>query len=150
APVAGGSLEGAFTRSPHGRSERWHTRCQQPRNRWAESRSASCLHQPTFAAPVIAYSTPLSGMAKGAYPSRRNARVVVSACGDGPARKGGRMHTRKAMCWQLFSIISVAAFAVVPAKALDSAAEFYRGKQITVIVGSSAGGGYDIYARLLA
>src|SRR3954462_11325834 len=36
------------------------------------------------------------------------------------------------------------------ALAQDSVAQFYRGKQITVIVGSSAGGGYDIYARLLA
>jgi adenine/guanine phosphoribosyltransferase-like PRPP-binding protein len=51
------------------------------------------------------------------------------------------MHTRKPTCWRLFSIISVATFAVLPAKALDSVAEFYRGKQITVIVGSSAGGG---------
>jgi len=32
----------------------------------------------------------------------------------------------------------------------DAVAQFYRGKQITVIVGSSAGGGYDIYARLLS
>ena len=29
-------------------------------------------------------------------------------------------------------------------------AQFYKGRQITVIVGSSAGGGYDIYARLMA
>ncbi len=36
------------------------------------------------------------------------------------------------------------------ASAQDSAAQFFKGKQITVIVGSSAGGGYDIYARLLA
>src|SRR5262249_57927803 len=54
------------------------------------------------------------------------------------------------MCRALVTIISVAPFAGVPVKALDSAAEFYRGKQITVVVGSSAGGGYDIYARLLA
>jgi tripartite-type tricarboxylate transporter receptor subunit TctC len=32
----------------------------------------------------------------------------------------------------------------------DVVAQFYKGKQITVIVGSSAGGGYDIYARLLS
>jgi tripartite-type tricarboxylate transporter receptor subunit TctC len=32
----------------------------------------------------------------------------------------------------------------------EAVAAFYRGKQISVIVGSSAGGGYDIYARLLA
>jgi tripartite-type tricarboxylate transporter receptor subunit TctC len=32
----------------------------------------------------------------------------------------------------------------------DAIVQFYRGKQVTIIVGSSAGGGYDIYARLLA
>jgi tripartite-type tricarboxylate transporter receptor subunit TctC len=36
------------------------------------------------------------------------------------------------------------------ALAQETVAQFYRGRQITVIVGSSAGGGYDIYARLLA
>jgi tripartite-type tricarboxylate transporter receptor subunit TctC len=36
------------------------------------------------------------------------------------------------------------------ALAQDSVAQFYKGRQVTVIVGSSAGGGYDIYARLLA
>ena len=38
----------------------------------------------------------------------------------------------------------------VPAQAQDAVAQFYRGKQINLYVGSSAGGGYDTYARLLA
>src|SRR5262249_32336140 len=36
------------------------------------------------------------------------------------------------------------------ASAQDAVAQFYKGRQITVLVGSSAGGGYDIYARLVA
>jgi tripartite-type tricarboxylate transporter receptor subunit TctC len=32
----------------------------------------------------------------------------------------------------------------------DSVAQFYRGKQINLYIGSTAGGGYDAYARLLA
>jgi tripartite-type tricarboxylate transporter receptor subunit TctC len=32
----------------------------------------------------------------------------------------------------------------------DPAADFYKGKQVQMIVGHSPGGGYDIYARLLA
>jgi tripartite-type tricarboxylate transporter receptor subunit TctC len=32
----------------------------------------------------------------------------------------------------------------------ESIEQFYRGKQISLVVGSSAGGGYDTYARLLA
>jgi tripartite-type tricarboxylate transporter receptor subunit TctC len=35
------------------------------------------------------------------------------------------------------------------ALAQDAVADFYRGKQITIYAGSSAGGGYDTYARLL-
>jgi tripartite-type tricarboxylate transporter receptor subunit TctC len=37
-----------------------------------------------------------------------------------------------------------------PAAAQDTVADFYRGKQIRIIVGSDAGSGYDVYARLLA
>ncbi len=36
------------------------------------------------------------------------------------------------------------------AQGQESVAQFYKGKQITVIVGSPPGGGFDIYARLLA
>lgn len=36
-----------------------------------------------------------------------------------------------------------------PAAAQDTVESFYKGKQISIVVGSSAGGGYDTYARLL-
>lgn len=36
------------------------------------------------------------------------------------------------------------------AAAASDAAEFYRGKTVRILVGSPAGGGYDLYARLLA
>src|SRR3954453_6120912 len=36
------------------------------------------------------------------------------------------------------------------AAAQDAVEQFYKGKQVSVVVGSSAGGGYDTYARLLA
>ena len=42
-----------------------------------------------------------------------------------------------------------AALAVSPAHA-DTVADFYRGKQVNLIVGYGPGGGYDTYARLLA
>jgi tripartite-type tricarboxylate transporter receptor subunit TctC len=37
-----------------------------------------------------------------------------------------------------------------PSLAQDSVAEFYKGRQITIIVGSSPGGGYDTYSRMIA
>ena len=35
------------------------------------------------------------------------------------------------------------------AHAQDAVADFYRGRQVNIVIGSSAGGGYDTYARLL-
>src|SRR5262245_3959019 len=47
--------------------------------------------------------------------------------------------------------IALAALAApVPAAAQDPVEQFYRGKSINLTIGSSAGGGYDTYARLLA
>ena len=48
-------------------------------------------------------------------------------------------------CWARCAAVACAVFAL-PAQAQD----FYRGKTINLIVGNAAGGGYDIYARLLA
>jgi tripartite-type tricarboxylate transporter receptor subunit TctC len=38
----------------------------------------------------------------------------------------------------------------LPVQAEDAVAQFYRGKHINLYIGTSAGGGYDAYARLLA
>lgn len=46
-------------------------------------------------------------------------------------------------------LAAVASLAAAPAAA-QSVAEFYTGKQITLIVGSTTGGGYDTQARLMA
>ena len=37
-----------------------------------------------------------------------------------------------------------------PAAAADPVADFYSGRQVTIVIGSSVGGGYDTYARLIA
>jgi tripartite-type tricarboxylate transporter receptor subunit TctC len=43
----------------------------------------------------------------------------------------------------LVAIVLVATPAA-PASVQDAVAQFFRGRQITLIVGSSAGGGYDV------
>ena len=43
-----------------------------------------------------------------------------------------------------------AAMGATPVIAQDGVAEFYKGRQINLIVGSSPGGGYDTYTRLIA
>ncbi len=44
----------------------------------------------------------------------------------------------------------IAAFSGRRAKAASPAADFYRGKTVRILVGSPPGGGYDLYARLIA
>ncbi len=46
----------------------------------------------------------------------------------------------------VFLCIGIAA----PARAQDDVAAFYRGRQLRMIVGSAAGGGYDLFARIVA
>ncbi|MPZ39589.1 MAG: hypothetical protein GEU95_16335 [Rhizobiales bacterium] len=53
----------------------------------------------------------------------------------------------------LLSSAIIAAAAVIaanPAQSQDAVEQFFRGKTVNISVGSSAGGGYDTYARLLA
>lgn len=49
----------------------------------------------------------------------------------------------------IVSAAAAAALLASPASAQDKVAAFYKGKTVTIIVGSSPGGGYDTYARLL-
>ncbi|HEY2534621.1 MAG TPA: hypothetical protein VGJ20_43050 [Xanthobacteraceae bacterium] len=50
----------------------------------------------------------------------------------------------------LLLVCLTACFAVGSVSAENGVAGFFRGKQVAIVVGSSAGGGYDTYARLLA
>ena len=54
---------------------------------------------------------------------------------------------RRSIVFSLFALILALP---QPAVAQNSVADFYRGKTITLMVGYSAGGGYDTYARILA
>src|SRR5262249_20640536 len=67
-----------------------------------------------------------------------------------------RMHLEKISTWARRVprlcppyVGALAALLATPALAQDPIADFYKGKQVNIIVGSSAGGGYDTYARLL-
>lgn len=58
---------------------------------------------------------------------------------------------RRAVAWLLSMPAAVAAASDVLASRAqaDSAADFYRGRTLRLVVGSGAGGGYDSYARML-
>ncbi len=46
-------------------------------------------------------------------------------------------------------LLAAAVFAALPARA-ESVEDFYRGKTVTLVIGYSVGGGYDLYGRLVA
>ena len=50
----------------------------------------------------------------------------------------------------VLAIVAAGLVATSPAQSQESVEQFFRGKTINIYVGSSAGGGYDTYARLLA
>lgn len=67
------------------------------------------------------------------------------------ATRNARMHRFspcRRMAWTA-CLIALARMLVSPASA-DDVEEFYKGKTIRIIGGHSVGGGYDLYARLLA
>src|SRR5215467_2664274 len=57
--------------------------------------------------------------------------------------------TRPGMTWRGLGLLAVVVAATTPARA-DSVEDFYRGKSVTLAIGYSTGGGYDLYGRLLA
>src|SRR6516165_1537538 len=64
------------------------------------------------------------------------------------AGKGGA-NAYAAACGIILAIFGATLWPGAPAKA-DSVEDFYRGKTISMIIGYSVGGGYDLYARLVA
>jgi tripartite-type tricarboxylate transporter receptor subunit TctC len=71
----------------------------------------------------------------------------MAACSEnskGPnKKKGGDLVMKKIAAVLVLSAFSLPAFA-------DPVADFYKGKSITMLVASGAGGGYDTYARVFA
>jgi tripartite-type tricarboxylate transporter receptor subunit TctC len=53
------------------------------------------------------------------------------------------------MCRRLLAFVAFSLVIIAPACAQDVAA-FYKGKQLRFIVGSAVGGGYDLFARIVA
>src|SRR5262249_34580571 len=61
------------------------------------------------------------------------------------------MHTFRYRCAVLTGVVALASAVSFAAPAgAQSVEEFYKGKNLTLIIGYSVGGGYDLYARHLA
>lgn len=59
---------------------------------------------------------------------------------------------RTVQLWRFLTFVTLALglSSSVPAFAQQSPADFYKGKTLTILVGSPPGGGYDLYARMIA
>jgi tripartite-type tricarboxylate transporter receptor subunit TctC len=57
---------------------------------------------------------------------------------------------RRALRFGLACAAGAFMLSAAPARAQEDVAAFYKGKQMSLLVGSAPGGGYDLYARLLA
>ncbi len=64
-------------------------------------------------------------------------------------RRGHRLRLGRRAAWSVVACV-LAAAAALPVRAQDGAAKFYAGKSLDLYIGSTAGGGYDSYARLVA
>src|SRR6185437_8640225 len=92
----------------------------------------------------------------GVADQRRAICLSVARCrrGEGetmtskvPARHCSSPYWRARL---LASVLALIGFFALSAARADEAADFYRGRQVTLYVGFGPGGGYDVYARLLA
>lgn len=66
-----------------------------------------------------------------------------------PLRARGRL-TQSLYPVRALAAAACAMLATAGSAAADPVADFYTGKQVSVVIGSSVGGGYDTYARLIA
>ena len=73
-----------------------------------------------------------------------------SAGGCNMTRSDAPHSNRRSVLGRLCALLFVSALLNATGANADPVADFYKGKQIQIIVGHSPGGGYDIYARLLA
>jgi tripartite-type tricarboxylate transporter receptor subunit TctC len=51
---------------------------------------------------------------------------------------------------RIIALVFLAFAATTPARAQDAVAQFYKNRQVTLVIPSSVGGGYDLYGRLVA
>src|SRR5262249_26282720 len=102
-------------------------------------------------------NAPMSGCAAGACWRRRRRRsrsstwtcrrTRTSRPNDRP-RSGPPVRLRRAVLIAIAALAAIAANLAAPA--IAAATDFYAGKAIQLLIGFSAGGGYDAYGRLLA
>jgi hypothetical protein len=62
----------------------------------------------------------------------------------------GRRREREVFIKRIATLATLVAANLLGSATVSAAADFYRGKRINFVIGYGTGGGYDIYARLLA
>src|SRR5262249_35596355 len=65
------------------------------------------------------------------------------------ARQSAQGRSRERNLLRILATVLALLLVAADARA-DAVADFYRGKQVSIVVGYGSGGGYDVYARLFA
>ena len=98
---------------------------------------------------VVDVSDDLRGEAEGQVPAHLPADVSGERESMSVRQETEPMRNRRAPLCSLVAGLSVW-LVLAPGATAQSVEEFYKGKNITLIIGFSVGGGYDLYARHLA
>ena len=83
------------------------------------------------------------------FPRKRESRTCAFQCRTGSPLARGRAGESLASAFG-FCLVALAEVALTGPAAAQSVEEFYKGKNVNLLIGFSAGGGYDLYARQLA
>lgn len=82
------------------------------------------------------------------FPRRREPRIVIRDVQTPSPLSRGR--TGESVAATFFFFAALVALALARPAAAQSVEEFYKGRNVNLLIGFSAGGGYDLYARHLA
>src|SRR5690348_10299641 len=81
---------------------------------------------------------------------RHSYSTILRSCSPRARVKGGMSMRRMFVAAVLVAAVLANAIGAAPLARADDVADFYRGKRINLIVSYGTGGGYDVYARVLA
>jgi tripartite-type tricarboxylate transporter receptor subunit TctC len=99
-------------------------------------------------AKAIAYSLCSAQIRRGSLVLDRQERAVLSFAKT--RNRGGRRMGHKRNLSVATIVVALGGWLSIAPAAAQPADQFYKGKQIRIVVGSTAGGDYDVWARLLA
>src|SRR3954451_22779684 len=101
---------------------------------------------------MMSFSTPNPRHLRWHLAAWRGGLFDYTTGGKRTVREPGRAACmrRGVMVGAVGNVVALLAGTTVEAASFDEVADFYRGKQLRLIIGFDSGGSYDVYARTVA